>query len=115
MTFVTKWVEVVPETEWNQKFIQGMADRMMTSHFKYGAIKESSERINWVADLKKRIERYEETGNTEWLMDAANYCMIEFTHPQHPNAHFMATGSEESPGRKWFGENKRSSRHIKEF
>jgi hypothetical protein len=32
-------------------------------------------------------------------MDAGNCAMIEFMFPQHPNAHFRATDSTESPGR----------------
>jgi hypothetical protein len=50
-------------------------------------------------EAKERISKYLATGNTEWLIDAANYCMIAFMHPVHPDAHFRATDSGESPGR----------------
>lgn len=44
------------------------------------------------------MKKYEETGNTEYLVDAANYLMFGFMYPQHTNAHFRATASEESAG-----------------
>ena len=83
---------------------------MCVSYFKYGTISESALRIDWVSDLEKRLALYKETGNTEWLMDVANYAMIEFTHPKHPDAHYRATDSDESPGRQWIGETHPSAR-----
>jgi len=46
-----------------------------------------------------RMRKYAETGNTEWLIDAANFAMIEFMHPRHPHAHFTGTDDDASPGR----------------
>jgi hypothetical protein len=37
-------------------------------------------------------------GNTEYLMDAANFLMIEYNRPQVPRAKFKASGFDESPG-----------------
>lgn len=45
-----------------------------------------------------RLIKYLNTGNTEWLMDAANQLMIEFKRPQVKGAGFRATDSGESPG-----------------
>ncbi len=115
MDKIIRWSDEVPESEFNISFIQGMADRMATSYHKYGTIEESAKRIDWMADLEKRLSLYKETGNREWLMDVANYCMIESTCPQHPESHFRSTDTDESPGRKWMGETRRSSRHIKDF
>lgn len=52
-----------------------------------------------IASALKRIEKYRETGNTEYLMDAANFCMMEFMFPTHQQAHFKAEDSAASPGR----------------
>jgi hypothetical protein len=49
-------------------------------------------------DAKRRIRKYEQTGNTEWLMDAGNFLMFEFMYPRNSKAHFKATSHEESPG-----------------
>ena len=44
------------------------------------------------------LKKYNSTGNTEYLVDAANYLMFEFMYPQHPKAHFKATDSKDSAG-----------------
>jgi hypothetical protein len=89
-------VRVIP-SEVSEAFLQGMADRMSTSYHKYGRVADSMS--DHVASLEKRLERYREDGNTEWLMDAANFAMIEFMNPRHPRAHYRPTDSGESPGR----------------
>ena len=95
----------VPPSEFSDSFAQGMADRMAVSFCKYGAVKDAyPSRVDAIASLKKRLERYERDGNTEWLMDVANFAMIEFMHPRHQEAHFRPTDSKESPGRVWRGE-----------
>jgi hypothetical protein len=106
----------VPETEWSKDFLQGMIDRMGMSYFKYGPLSIAyPERVNAVASLKRRLEKYEKTGNTEFLMDLANFAMIEFMRPAHPEAHFRPTDSRESPGRKWNGETNCSARGNAEY
>lgn len=97
-------IKTVPgtETEYSSEFLQGMVDRMALSFFKYGAVREAyPARLNALESLQKRLVKYQETGNTEFLMDAANFAMIEFMAPRHPEAHFKPTDSDESPGRVW--------------
>lgn len=43
-----------------------------------------------VAEVKKRVSKYEATGNTEFLVDVANMALIEFVEGDHPNKHFKA-------------------------
>ena len=106
-----KEVPAVPATENSEAFHQGMIDRMGVSYFKYGAVADAyPKRVDAIASLKARLDRYDHDGNTEWLMDVANFAMIEFMHPRHPEAHFRATDSKESPGRAWHGEVDRSQR-----
>lgn len=88
-----------PTTEFSLSFLQGMLDRMAVSFHKYGAVKDAFPDLDPIGSLQQRLEKYAETGNTEWLMDAANFAMIEFMHPQHPEAHYRGTDSKESPGR----------------
>jgi len=91
-----------PESEVSVAFLQGMVNRMGVSYFKYGAVREAyPSRVDAIRSLKQRLDQYEKTGNTEFLMDAANFAMIEFMAPRHPKAHFKATDSDESPGRVW--------------
>lgn len=90
--------ETLPESEFSPQFIQGMIDRMAMSYPKYGSIKAYPLKADALQNLQGRLDKYRETGNTEWLIDAANYCMIEFMRPSHPDAHFRSTSSDESPG-----------------
>jgi hypothetical protein len=67
---------------------------MVVSYYKYGAIKDNYKiykTIDAIGSLEKRLERYKETGNTEFLADIANFAMIEYMYPQHPDAHYNAT------------------------
>lgn len=93
-------VPQVPDSEFSEAFAQGMLDRMQMSYFKYGLVEDAyPSKVDAIKSLKKRLEKYEADGNTEWLMDVANFAMIEFMRPRHPQAHFKSTDSHESPGR----------------
>lgn len=95
----------LPESELSVEFVQGMANRMATSFYKYGKVSDAyPARVDALKSLQTRLERYTADGNTEWLIDVANFAMIEFMRPKHPDAHFKPTDSAESPGRKWIGE-----------
>ena len=94
-----------PASEFSVPFVQGMADRMSTSYYKYGEVSKAYPRkVDAIGSLLIRLEKYRNTGNTEFLLDVANFAMIEFMYPRLTNAHFKPTDSSESPGRKWFGE-----------
>ena len=104
------------------KALQGMLDRMAMSHAKYQqkacpptmeaatqfidevkslhqriAMYDSSYTIDEVLDSLREIGKPFNTGNTEWLLDAANMCVIEHLLPKHKRAHFKSTDSSASP------------------
>lgn len=87
-----------PESEYNVEFLQGMLNRKSVSYLKYGAMEVNSKFVDEVACMQERLQRYLDTGNTEWLMDVANFAMILFSHPDHDTAHYRPTSAEESPG-----------------
>lgn len=94
-------VSDILSTEFSEEFVAGMRDRMVVSFYKYGPVAEGfPHKVNAVTSLTDRLRKYAETGNTEFLMDAANFAMIEFMHPAHPNAFFEGTDSDQSPGRR---------------
>lgn len=96
-----KDVEKILATEFSEVFVQGMRDRMLVSFYKYGPVAEAyPHKVNAITSLTDRLRKYAETGNTEFLMDAANFAMIEFMFPAHPNAFFEGTDSDQSPGRR---------------
>ena len=95
-TFISiKANAVVPTSEFSNTFVQGMYDRMAMSYFKYGKVADAYPKvIDAIASLKKRLENYETDGNTEWLMDVANFAMIESMRPKHSKAHFKGTDGD---------------------
>ncbi len=83
-------------------FMQGMADRMAVSFHKYGPIADAyPDKVNAIDSLIARLAKYRATKNKEYLMDAANFAMIEFMRPSVRGAFFKATDHEGSPGRVW--------------
>lgn len=85
--------------DFSEEFIQLMKNRILTSHYKYGWICDTyPELADAVACLDQRLALYRESGNTEHLVDVANFAMIEFMRPRHPQAHFKGTDSDQSPG-----------------
>lgn len=89
------------KTEFNEDFVQGMRDRMLISFYKYGPVANGfPHKVSAVASLTDRLRKYAETKNTEFLIDAANFAMIEFMHPALPGAFFQPTDSDQSPGRR---------------
>lgn len=87
-----------PVSEVSRTFLQGMADRMGVSWRKYGLVEDAYPKaVDAVLSLKQRLALYESTGNAEWLMDVANFAMIEFMRPRHELAHYDP--DVKSPGR----------------
>lgn len=91
-----------PSSEFSQKFVDGMIKRMGVSYHKYGPVSKAyPHKVNAIKSLELRLKKYKEDGNLEHLIDAANYCMIEFMFPSNDEAFFKATDSNKSPGRVW--------------
>lgn len=90
-------IDDILKTEYSNEFDDLRKNRMATSYFKYGAIKDNygQRLVNAIDNLEIRLERYRETGNTEYLVDVANFAMIEFMYPQHGKAHFKATDGKD--------------------
>lgn len=90
----------MPDTEYDTRFLQGMLDRMAVSYHKYGAVaKAYPHDVSALMSLQQRVDKYLETGNTEFLIDVANFAMIEHMRPSVEDAFYAATESDQSPGR----------------
>jgi hypothetical protein len=95
-------LEDEPEMAEYLKALQLMVNRMVFSHFKYGAMSNKyPDSASAFAGAQKRLAMYENSGNTEDCLDAANFAVIEHLFPSHPKAHFRAQTSAESPGVPW--------------
>lgn len=83
-------------TEYSDRFDEIRKMMMVASYYKYGPLKDNystHKTINCIDSLEKRLKKYKETGNTEFLCDIANFAMIEFMSPQHEKAHYKPTDS----------------------
>ena len=84
-------LEILRQTEWSSAFEQCMRNRLIMGSFRYGRF---CSRDKWTYDMlagmEKKLAAYRESGNTENLVDIANYALLEFHHPSHPEAHFHA-------------------------
>lgn len=91
-------------TRVGQFFLQGMMNRMGISYEKYGSFHEVFPyKRSGVENALARIEKYQETGNLEDLIDGANYLLIEFCRPpEHTSrgmeTYFESEDSHTSPG-----------------
>ena len=68
---------------WDENFITLMRNRIKISDAKYGDLKKTKSNVltNNRDELKNalyRIDLYKKSGNTEYLVDAANFLMFEF-------------------------------------
>ena len=97
---MTDEMKRILSTEYSEQFDDLRKKQMVMSHYKYGFIRENAKTkaIDYIKTLEMRVQKYKETGNTEFLGDVANFAMIEYMHPQHPQAHYKPTDSHESPG-----------------
>lgn len=86
--------------EYSEEFDRLRKNRVETSFYKYGPVRKNYKNgnIKAIPSMELCIEKYNKTGNREYLLDAANYLMFEYMYPQHPKAHFRQTPSEESAG-----------------
>ena len=83
----------------SEQFLQGMVNRMCVGYHRYGDLEKEKIRLHdRIKTINARLQMYLDTGNTEMLMDAANFCMIEFQDPRVANPHFTPMEHNESPG-----------------
>ena len=82
------------KTEYCEYFDKVRKDMMIMSYYKYGPLKDNygtHKCMNAIENLKIRLNKYLETGNTEYLCDVANFAMLEFMHPSIEGAKYTPT------------------------
>lgn len=90
----------ISEKEYSHEVDKLRENRVKVSFYKYGTAAKNFGRgyVDALKTEEKCIEKYNETGNKEYLLDAMNYLMFEFMYPQRKGAFFKATDSKESAG-----------------
>lgn len=80
-------------TEWSDDFERLMRNRLIMGCLRYGPMvwkKKNGNKWDLLGAINKKVGLYVKTGNTEYLVDAANYLLLEFECGEHPNKHFNA-------------------------
>lgn len=91
--------EEILKRDFSEAFVNKMKNAIEMSHYKYGWLsKNYPELVQAVKCLRERLDLYEKTHNTEYLVDVANFAMIEFMYPSFGDAKYMPTDSQDSPG-----------------
>lgn len=88
-------LKLLEESEWSSNFETLMRNRLIMGALRYSTFQEIRTKPkggHWrfKETLTKMIESYEQTGNSEFLVDAANYCLLAFEFDPHPTKHFYA-------------------------
>lgn len=93
---MSKEIEAILKTEYSERFDEIRKNMMVVSYFKYGPMRENYGKfkcMDALENIEKRIAKYKETGNTEFLADVANFAMIEFMYPSVEGAKYTPTDS----------------------
>lgn len=97
----------IPTTEFAPGFVAKMVRYMMVSYHKYGKVAQAyPDKFDALSDIRARVSKYRETGDFCFLVDAANFAMIEVMHPNmtrarmnNPVPHWGRNEDDTSPGR----------------
>lgn len=82
-------IEDIAKQKFNDEFVKLMRNRMIMGFFRYGYNNPKIiKKLDFITSAKRRIELYEQDGNLEHLVDAANILRMEFEMPHHPTAHW---------------------------
>jgi hypothetical protein len=84
-------IDKLAKTQVSQRFIDLMTNRMVLGTLRYGRWQDNKKnkvKYDRVGSIRKRLDLFEQTGNSEYLVDIANFAMIEFEISDHPNLHF---------------------------
>jgi len=86
-------------SEYSTEFDNLRKNRVIQSYYKYGQARVNfgDGLVDAIGSLKMCLKKFEETGNTEYLCDVANYAMFRFKYPKE-GEFFKTTGSDESAG-----------------
>lgn len=91
---IAQYREKILKTEYSEQFDKIRKDMMIMSYYKYGPLKDNYgtyKCMNAIENLKIRLDKYLETGNTEYLADVANFAMLEFMNPSIEGAKYVPT------------------------
>lgn len=91
--------EDILKRDFSEEFILKMKNAMEMSHYKYGwASKTYPELAQAIKCVQERLDMYEKTHNKDYLIDIANFAMLEYLYPSYEDSKYVPTDSKDSPG-----------------
>ena len=91
--------EEILKRDFSEAFVTKMKNAIETSHYKYGwASKTYPELAQAYKCIEQRLELYKKTHNKEYLVDVANFAMLEFLYSSFQDAKYTPTDSNKSCG-----------------
>ena len=92
-------LDIILKRDFSEEFITKMKKAMLTSHYKYGYVSQTYPELAQARKcINERLDCYLKTHNTEYLVDIANFAMIEYMYPSFDDATYLPTDSKDSPG-----------------
>lgn len=87
------------DREYSEEFDRLRKNRVQVSFYKYGPARDNfgGGRVDALKTAEMCIDAFKKDGNTEHLVDAANYLMFRFMYPYEGES-FKATDSNGSVG-----------------
>lgn len=87
------------KTDYSLQFDEKRKALVVQSHYKYGRAGRNfaTGNVDAIGSLEKCLAKFKETGNTEYLLDVANYAMFRYMWPQN-GEYFKHTDSNGSAG-----------------
>ena len=91
--------EDILKRDFSEEFILKMKNAIEMSHYKYGwASKTYPELAQAIKCVQERLDMYEKTHNKDYLIDIANFAMLEYLYPSYEDSKYIPTDSADSPG-----------------
>lgn len=87
-------LEAIKEMNVDNTFIEHMVNAMVMSAFKYGDVKPVCGKVA-IEKMNKEIEMFMKDGNTEHMVNVANYAMLRYMFPSEGEA-YIGTDSNKS-------------------
>lgn len=70
------------------QFFNSQINSLIQGGYRYG---KGSREQKYLTRLHIELQKYEDTGNKEHLINVANYCILESMYPEHENFHYDDT------------------------
>jgi len=80
-------LEKLFKVQWSEEFEKLMRNRLAMGGVRYGLFIDDRQPFDHLSSIPKRLQRFKDTGNGEYLVDIANLCMAEFIDRNHTNFH----------------------------